>query len=147
VSEPRCLHDLLLGHCAECKVADVGLPVRVVITRGGKVFHRDASCPGLVEGQEMAVRAGMEVHPPQHVAVTVARGEGRGVCLVCFPDYQAAPNVVKPCLVLRDGNWVEGNLVEWRRDDSDAWVGVVATDENGLSVTRLVPATHLRPRE
>lgn len=35
MADERCVHELVPGHCAECKPPPSGLTRRVVVTRGG----------------------------------------------------------------------------------------------------------------
>lgn len=147
MEEPRCPHELLLGQCAACAAPDPGLPVQVVVTRGGSVFHRSGSCGGLVEGQRRAEVAERTTHVPKVVSVLDARAEGRGACEVCFPHYAPQVQRPKPCWILRGDERVPGTLLEWRRKQAGGWEGVVATEESGEWVSRVIPADQLAQRD
>lgn len=86
--EKRCKHDLTADQCDDCREPPPGLTKRVIITRGGKVFHRITSCAALLDGQRYAARLGQEVHYPVVVALSVAQADGRAVCTCCFPGYR-----------------------------------------------------------
>lgn len=88
MTEERCKHDLPAEQCGDCQQAPPGLTKRVVITRGGQVFHRIASCAALHDGQRYAARLGQEVHDPVVVALSKAQAEGRAACAACFPAYR-----------------------------------------------------------
>ena len=59
----------------------------VVITHGGQVFHRLASCRALEDGQRKAASFGQQVHDTQRIPWTTAASQGRAACENCFPDY------------------------------------------------------------
>jgi hypothetical protein len=73
--------------CPDCAPAPQGMPKFVFTTAGGQVFHRSSTCKALREGQEYAIRLGMETHPPRRVSLAAARAEGRGECAYCFRAY------------------------------------------------------------
>jgi hypothetical protein len=83
----RCMHELPIDQCGECRRPPPGLTKRVIITHGGQVFHHGISCPSLREGQRYAARRGDEVHEPIFVSLTEAQSENRAACATCFPDY------------------------------------------------------------
>ena len=80
---------MLLGQCADCRVPPHGLPTRVLTSLGGSVFHRNADCVGFREGQAYAVALGYDNHPLRSVPANDALAEGRGACIVCFPDFRS----------------------------------------------------------
>ena len=79
----RCKHDFLVDQCAECRGSD-RLPKRVLVTSAGNVFHKEAECRALVEGQAMARTRGHDPAAPRSVPLTDAQAAGLGECLVCF---------------------------------------------------------------
>lgn len=86
--EDRCKHDLAADQCDDCREPPPGLTKRVVITQGGKVFHRITSCAALHDGQRYAARLGQAVHDPVMVALSVAQADDRAPCTFCFPGYR-----------------------------------------------------------
>lgn len=92
-SEP-CKHELPPDQCGDCRPPPPGLTARVVITRGGQVFHRTAACGLLRDGQRFADWLGQDVHEAVHVPLVEAQSMGRAACSACFPDYK--PNQAQP---------------------------------------------------
>lgn len=146
MADERCVHELVVGQCTECSPVPPGLTARVLITRGGQVFHRTVHCEALRDGQRKASRRfHQDVHTPQNVPLSVALAEGRGACRPCFPRYRPA-HIAKPCQVRVDGVWRDGLLTEWRRDGDGPWSGVVTyVSDDGQSITVIKQEGELRP--
>ncbi|MEU8956768.1 hypothetical protein AB0C93_20975 [Streptomyces sp. NPDC048518] len=87
MTEQRCVHELLPGHCTECAPVPQGLTAHVYTTAGGQVFHRTPSCAGLLDGQRQAARRGDEIHDPESKALSQVL-HSKAACLVCFPGYR-----------------------------------------------------------
>ena len=123
--EERCKHGEVAAWCgeSECMAARTGLPVRVWRTPYGFAYHRTPTCQALLDGHRVARRYGKEAHAAQSVPLSVAMSAGLGECYHCFPEN--VPADTKPCLVLSDGIWVDGFLLEWRRGADGRWKGLV----------------------
>lgn len=68
-----------------------GLTPRVVITRGGQVFHRTTACGLLRDGQRFAKHLGQETHDPVIVPPAEAPANGRAAGTARFPHYKPGP--------------------------------------------------------
>ncbi|MFG1956933.1 hypothetical protein [Nonomuraea sp. NPDC049028] len=144
--EERCIHELILGQCADCAPIPHGLSKVVYLTKGGSVFHRSPTCEALIEGQRKAARFGKETHDPQPVPLREAQAMGRGACIPCFPDF--VPPQAKPCWVQHGTTWLPGFVLEWRRDPTTRrWQGVVSYAADGEQITTTRDQRHLRPRK
>jgi hypothetical protein len=60
----------------------------VVIVEGGQVFHKNAACLALLDGQLKAARSGQQSQNPRRIPLSSATAEGRAACERCYPDYQ-----------------------------------------------------------
>ena len=146
MADERCVHDLVVGQCADCAPVPAGLTRRVLRTAGGSVFHRTAGCHGLVDGQRFAVAKGMGTHPAVSTAVGEALAAGLGACLVCFPYYRPTTDPGRPCSVLVDGRWLPGTVLRWQRTPDARWSALVSCSVDGAVRTFVESQDNLRPR-
>lgn len=146
VAEERCLHDLILGQCADCAPIPRGLTKSVYVTKGGSVFHRSPTCAALLEGQRKAARFGQEIHDPQRLPLRQAQTDGRGACIPCFPDY--IPPAAKPCWITLNDDRIAGLVLEWRKDpEQRRWIAVVSYTVDGEQITTKLDQRNLQPRD
>lgn len=146
MTDERCIHDLIVGQCAECAPIPPGLTRRVIRTSGGTVFHRTVGCQGLLDGQRFADAQGLRTHPAVTMPVGEALAAGLGACLVCFPYYRPPADPSKPCLVLVDGRWRPGTLLRWQRSPDNHWTALVSCSVDGDLRTFVETQDNLRPR-
>lgn len=144
MTDERCIHELILGRCADCAPIPRGLTKMVYVTKGGSVFHRQPDCSALLEGQRKALRFGQQIHDPLPVTLRDAESAGRGACILCFPDY--VPPGAKPCSVRHGAQWLPGLLLEWHRSGEGRWSGVVGYVVEGEVRTERRDQDDLRPR-
>ncbi|WP_073257319.1 hypothetical protein [Cryptosporangium aurantiacum] len=81
--DERCIHDLPISQCADCRAQALGYPRRVAITAGGSVFHLDANCDGLRDGQGSVRRRGGVPADLTWVPIGEVFSKGRGSCKRC----------------------------------------------------------------
>lgn len=146
MADDRCVHDLLVGQCAECAAVPAGLTRRVFRTSGGTVFHRSVGCQGLIDGQRFAKAVGKSTHPAVGVPVGEALADGLGACLVCFPRYRPAAAGSTPCLVLVEGQWRSGTVLRWQRTPDQRWSALVSCSVDGDLRSFVETQENLRPR-
>lgn len=120
----------------------------VMTVAGGtkhEIYHIAPSCSILAVDLALARRGDANAHVDSR-SLSAARRTGLA-CIVCLPEVARSRGddiQMKACTVTTDIGQRSGILLHWRRDDRNAWWGVVVNDDNGVWECEAVPATRLR---
>lgn len=79
----RCVHDLVIRQCWQCRPKAGANPNRVAITHGGAVFHIHEGCAALHRGWQRVEWRGGAPDDLRWVSTVDALAAGRGACRNC----------------------------------------------------------------
>jgi ribonuclease HI len=81
--DSRCVHDLIIRQCWQCRPSASMRPERVAVTSGGAVFHLSEDCTALNDGWRRIERRGGVRSDLTWVPTVDAITAGRGACEIC----------------------------------------------------------------
>ncbi|ROP40710.1 hypothetical protein EDD40_6127 [Saccharothrix texasensis] len=55
-----------------------------MVTRKGRLFHRDENCPGYQQGVRISIKRARKLSPVELVTAQQAKERGKGCCSVCW---------------------------------------------------------------
>lgn len=114
----RCIHDLILDQCSDCKIPPRAINEFVYVTEQGQAFHNWRDCAFLIAGQEFAERKGFNTHP------VVARKwssvySSKGACEWCCAVHLIKNLPDRESVVRINGEWVPAYYVRDRHKSNN----------------------------